>query len=330
MEKIKQIKHSINPTTFFVGLIFFMLTSCQSVLEEASFELTGLHVPTPVISGYVTPDSVVKILMSGTLPAFSSDTAIYNYDHVTITDLKNNEIYSLYPSDSAQIWTHASFIPELGGAYKIEAQLSGSEESIEATDSIPYPCSVQDLTVLPAEGIYNVAKLKITPPKINTGYNYYEIVVYCKTFSSTFGNGAGQIYNLKTYNELVTAEDYYPNINMTTPRYPSTLLFKTRPGQSPFYIDFVYLSPGGSGGGAIADYYLFEHTLKVEVRVVTQAYFLYKTSYYKQINAINGDSFYGLPNPVPIFTNIKHGLGVFAGYSTVSTELLVPERYAND
>ncbi|PKP19649.1 MAG: hypothetical protein CVU02_02860 [Bacteroidetes bacterium HGW-Bacteroidetes-19] len=330
MDKINLIQKYINPIIIFVGLIFFMLTSCQNVLEEASFELTGLHKPTPVISGFITPDSMVKIIMSGTLPAFSSDTAIYNYEQVTITDIKNNLIYNFYPSDSAQIWTHNNFTPEFGGLYKIQAQLSGSNDLIEAIDSIPYPCSVQNLTVLPAEGVYNLAKLKITPPTNTPKISYYEILVFGKTYSSTFGNGDGQIYNLKTYNELITSEDYYPNVNMTTPNYPKTLLFKTQPGQTPFYIDFVYMSPGGSGGGAIADYFLFEHTLRVEVRVVSQAYFLYKTSYYKQINAINGDSFYGLPNPVSVFSNIKHGLGVFAGFSTVSTEFLVPERYAND
>lgn len=329
MDKKEIINNKIKPVFFITGLILLFLISCQTP-EEAGIELTGLHEPIPVISGFITEDSIVKVIVSGTLPTFSSDTAVYNYDQITITDIKNNRIFSLYQTDSAQIWTHQTFTPEIGGVYKIDAKLSGSEKYIEAIDSVPYPCSVQELTVLPAESVYNLAKLKIIPPTINNGNVYYEIIVFGRTYTSTFGNGSGQIYNLRTYNQLVTSEDYYPNINMTTPKYPETLLFKTKSGQSPFYMDFVYMTPGGSDGGPFADYLLFEHTLKVEVRVVSQSYFLYKTSYYKQLNSINGNSFYGLPSPVSVFSNINNGLGIFAGFTTVSSELLVPERYANE
>ncbi len=65
----------------------------------------------------------------------------------------------------------------------------------------------------------------------------------------------------------------------------------------------------------------YEHDLIISIRMVSENYYKYKKQLAKHIHFQNSNLWLGVGDPVPMYTNINGGLGIFAGFNQVTDTL---------
>lgn len=306
-----------------LGII--LLSSCTKEPERIVVDMGDYHKSEPVISTFFQPDSTFAVLISSTIAAYS-ETNInpFTVDYAYITDLKTNTNYLLHKISSSDFWTNLELAPQIENQYKINISMNQQSIKIEAIDSVPKQKEVSGFEVT---NIVNESKNKVKF-QINTNNLIYEYCYFEIIFSSrypTVGTDTNfSQQNIHSSNPIITSEEYYPSLLLFGASTPQSLLFKLKSGSGLVDLDFFYYISGESG------YYgtlYYAHNIHVEIRFVSYDYYRYKTTLYKQQYATSGDILYGLAAPVDLHSNLIGGRGIFAGYSKISFQQEVVERY---
>jgi hypothetical protein len=292
--------------------------------------------PKVAITSFFCPDSVMRVKVAPVTNAFADSSATLEVKEVKLTNQKTGKVVLLKKEEgSASIFTTNQLVPTYGDVLKIEALTGASEESISAVDSISatiLPFRLVDIGVTVDDrssgnsiscDIYHTGTVKFLPEG-DSKTHYYELIIFVSEQSEEemFSSEPYQV-SLRSNTSFVTSEDYYPSKNSIQAYYPKSLLFKlTGESKDSVLLDYTYGNSSlvtSKGMSSIA------HNLRVELRTVSYAYYNYKTSRYKQRNAIIGDIIYGAAPPVMVPSNVENGTGIFAGYNVTAIDTFIDE-----
>ncbi|MGF1584929.1 MAG: DUF4249 family protein [Bacteroidales bacterium] len=304
----------------------FLVTGCEEMVEV---NVKETHESNLVVSTYLTPSEKSSVYVTYTHPAYTAFAPGVDDISVSIECTNSESAFNLFPSSLNGRTTFSSdeLTFEEGGIYRLSVEALKKKNSAQATDTIPYAASLHNVTVHPVkdDSPYQVS-ISINPYADNLDNSFYEVAVF---LAEVWNSTQDTVFyekptSLISYNPIITREDYYPDLMLIGSRDPETLLFRIQRSAGNVKIDFQYET--SSGWNPSTGYRFPEHYVKVELRTVSRAYFNYKTSLYKQINAVEGDFLYGIAPPVTVNSNITGGFGVFAGYSKTDTIIHLPAR----
>ncbi len=154
--------------------------------------------------------------------------------------------------------------------------------------------------------------------------NYYELKIMVKRFwNDSLHDSYMENAYLYCYDNVVKNEDildYEPNIFVF-----SDSLFN---GQTKT-IDFLYKPSwiswaNGNSNGNIS-YFYGDYRLYYKFRSISKEMYDFRKSLIRHVYNQQTDDFQVFGDPVPMFSNINNGLGVFAGYTEVYDSIFVPD-----
>ncbi len=297
---------------FELALISLILTTFFSCSEVIEIEVPDFPI-SPVINCFITNDTVVKLRLSKTvnpldsIPATISDARIWLYeDDVLAGELSYQNGFFI-----------SGIIPQSGKKYSIRAEIPEFPdiEEISANDFLPTnpimtSCSFRDSALFDQDG-FPVSQAEINIQDNSIGLQYYEVLLemsYKRSSSDTVYENRIADYCKENYDPVLTKEGLIEF-------QPRTLVFsnETFSGQTyPLKINFqneLYLE----------DSYPQFKELKiiVHLRKVSESYYKYKRQLIIHQSSITSDFWSGTTEPSTMYSNIKGGYGVFAGYTEV-------------
>ena len=286
---------------FITGLILF-----SSCVKEISIKTDNAEI-LPVINCIFSPDSVFKVSVS--LPSSISDTGIrvINNAEVKIYDETSNVINLQYTGKNGIY--KSSEKPVINVLYNLNVKVPGYAP-VTAEDKIPEPAGIDNVEYFYDYDILNndsIPMAKITFSDKGSENNFYD----CIDFEI---NNDKRIYNYAYHGEfnpdnvLINEDylDYHP--------------------YSFFFSDILFNGKKYTISLPFANsFYIYDN---IEFRTVSKNYYLFRKYWtrhlYNQSNDQNiGNNLEDIDfvellfsgNPVEMFTNIKNGYGIFAGYS---------------
>lgn len=281
------------------------------------------------ISSFMNPNSAIEICLTSNQIAFSKKiNPLPEIISSTITDIIREQTSNLTTIiENEKIYLRSdSFHPQKGGIYSIKITTKNPSAIIVATDTIP----IQEVQLI---NILNIpTKNEITHsctvsfiPSQNEKVSYYELIMYKQNLQTIEPSRFSQSV-IKSNDQLITREDYYPNVFLLEAESPSSLLFRVESSSNLVTINFEYDAPYAIKNNGGLSYYTFDHNIKIELRTVSRSYFKYKTTLYTQKYAAEGDLLYGMPEPVKVFSNVAGGLGIIGSYCKSDTTIWVAGR----
>ena len=294
---------------FLISLILMPFFSCSEVIE--------IEVPdfptSPVINCFFTNDTVVKLRLSKTvnpldsIPATISDARIWLYeDDVLAEELGCQD--GFFVSD---------IIPQSGKTYSVRVEIPEFPDidEITAKDILPAnpiktSCSFRDSALLDQDG-FPVCQAVINIQDNSTDLQYYEVLLemsYKRSSLDTVYETIIADYCKENYDPVITKEGLVEF-------RPKTLVFsnETFIGQTyPLKVNFqneLYLED------SYPQYR--EMRIIVHLRKVSESYYKYKRQLVIHQSSISSDFWSGTTEPSSMYSNIKGGYGIFAGYTEV-------------
>lgn len=278
----------------------FFLVSCE---KEIQIEIPSIQDTVVVNSIMVVQQPIVLYLSKTHSPMTEIDEVL---DEATIIIRNGQETDTLENTGEGQYVSHV--LAECNTAYEMWAYLDGNliANSFDKLLSSPFELEYNitgfaDSIGIDEEGA-RYAQFEITFRDDKSAKNYYEIAVEQRNVEQ---NGL-------TYNNIdCYSDDIAIQAEGTNDFFPRTVLFSDSlfSGLEKHMI-IRYLPIQWSTGGMV-DY----DRLVVHFRSVSENYYKYKKKLYEHL-AGQDDSFWeGEANPVPMFTNINGGYGIFAGYA---------------
>lgn len=305
-------------------LPFILLFSCIKEVDISDFDKEDKL----VIGSYPIADSTFKVYLSktrnrlDTLKYFVNDADVKLYD-------QNNILLETLQNTGGGLYTSGSAKVEKGKTYKIETNYNN--EIVTAEDFIPERIIVSEIKhtgnfIYDEEGFssYEIQIQIEDNPEIE---NFYEILSEIKYTDSLFFGGwfTEEFYMKYTKNYLSSVDPVFLNEDYSNIGIYSANIFSDKDFQSANQkIKFFY-----SAFNLNDESLLIDHILKIELRTVSKNYYLYKKSLIKHLDNQNSDFWYGVANPVQLYSNVKNGYGIFAGFSTYSDSISYTSPYKN-
>ncbi len=292
-------------------LLFLLLsTSCTKEVELYPDDLDTL-----VLNSLIVPDSIMKINL-GILSSFENYTMPIPYG-VEVECYRNDTLMRTVFPDSLG-WCRYYYLPKEGNEYSYKIVYKGRQ--IIAKSSMPQPAQIIDAYYCMVDFSNNIGEHMKVPETTLKFYddphqkNYYEIVFMDgKSFQIDY------YFNDIAYGPLIKDPILINEGDMDL--LPTTYFFS----DEMFDGDTCELVLPKGGRGFYNDYtgeYECNDGNYIVLRTVSEEYYLYRKFWtrhlYNQQNS--GDIqdpiamlFQG--QPVPMYTNVEQGLGVFAAYS---------------
>lgn len=285
-------------STLLLSGLFFLLLSC-----EKPTDFTAIAPETIVVSEF-TSNRTLEVSVYRASNLFDSTARRYILD-ADVEVYRGEEFQTSLHLDSSKAppcYTNVSFLPTPNATYRIEVQLPG-QKLITANSRIPNPIEIHQL---------EVSDLDLNPTSTGLEYNFRVSIQFEDPSEEA------NFYHLNFSQQILKSETGVPDFELREEK----VTFSSR-----FNID--QFTVAGNGGLLFSDEsfngsrfaYTFpmrfnlepeEHLgkLRVELRAVSEDYYLFQTSLTRQKGPgtpIQGD--------VLIYNNIQNGLGIFAGYN---------------
>lgn len=318
-------------TRFFSTLFLFTTTiltfnSCERVLET---DINGVKPKLVIVSNF-TADNNLEVIITRTKHVTASsnhadvvtNAVVQVYEGETLIE---ELVLSMPNSGSNALPTYIStdFQPEVGVVYTIKGKAPGYQP-VQATDFIPKGTAVGEV------GFINTLDVKTGEETADVNFsidlnfqddpdevNYYHILFYQELLGyriDVLPNGDFDTISVAT---TEFAEIDFDLIDTDIPHIKflgeQSMLLK----DESFAGEDVNLTIEGNFSFNIEKY--LPGTFSVEIRTVSEAYYLYYTTLVNQSQA-NEDE---LVEALPVFENVENGNGIFAGYSTETTEFVI-------
>lgn len=306
-----------------IFLLVILSFSCQKELE---IKLPDFD-PKPVVNCLFSTDTNFVINLSHSISLNDSvkvdieNAKCYLFsDEILIDSLS-------YISDG---FYKSNIKPEQGKYYKLKV-ISTNFDEVSSISYIPVTPQIlnieqQDFAVPPpvysSDITENVPlnKLSITFLDDANVENYYELKILIKRYWADIQeNQIQRCPRLFSYDEVIRNEDildYEPNLFVF-----SDSLFN---GQTKT-IDFLYKQDGITMGCNSDDcvYFYGQYRIYYKFRAISKEMYDYRKSLIKHVYNQPTTGFEVFGDPVPMYSNIKNGLGVFAGYTEVYDSIFV-------
>ena len=311
-----------------IFLCSIFIFSCQEQVVE--LEIPG-HTPFLVVNGILDTDSIMSLHVSNSVGAFQqgeinsiSDANVLLYEDDNLLgemSIDFNNLDSIYILEQSGYWWGADQIepiyyytydalPQVGSTYSIEVD-HPNFESVSAETTVPEEIDLTELEILDNSGLSDVyvSTLNLSffdDPNVN---NYYRISLYVHTSGEVEDEDGEFEYVNKSYPLILYSND--PSFSQGIPWDGYSFS-----GRRVFFSDDLF---NGTQKEISFD---FEYKIDAEMG---DSIFLQLTSfseeafnYYNSMEA-NDDSFFSDigTEPVPIFTNVENGAGVFASGKSV-------------
>jgi len=290
-----------------LAILVIVLSSCE---EEFFIDNSGSQV---VINCFFSPDDTLRLHLSKTYNVFSKDTIqnIYGadislYSSETLLGQLMPDIPDLYDK-RAGYYYYPSLSLQSGTKCKIKYK-DKKGNIAEASDILPFAVPIKSIDTSTSfdENKWKMLKIKLVFDDPDSLKNYYAVAI---NYRSNRGAGFYHPYfNFECSSSIIEAD----------------LVGKIVCGQ-------VVFSDKHFNGKEInielvtRDYYANADSVVFEVMLlsISESYYKYATSFYKQVLA-NKD-FYS--EPASVYSNVKGGYGIFAGYSKSVKKISIVNKY---
>lgn len=204
--------------------------------------------------------------------------------------------------------------PLAGETYRVEVS-APDFESVWAETSIPEIVEIVDVEI---ERIAYFDKNNRPVSKVNLTFNdptnipnYYELVLSNtgEEFTPTF------FHTLHSFEPFIVSEPYYPISSIIELPVFKTLLFNDRSFDGNTTQVSFYYSPGTDIFAPQGQVRLTGGFLSVQLRNVTEEYYLHYTTLYQASRYGEVNLFEDVTQPINVYSNISGGYGVFAGFN---------------
>ena len=221
-----------------------------------------------------------------------------NYDTLVYVDTLKEYFYSFNMTD----------YPKENEKFDIEIIKEGYD-TIRSSTIIPKKIEISSSSIIPIAYYdedgqpYAEATIEFNDP-LETE-NYYEIVV------SDLTEREDSYYELSSNSKIITSESYYPTPMESDKAKPISLLFSDKMinGKS------VKINIFFSSSNVFLNDVIPEHYVAIQLRSVTKAYYNYKTILMQHLYALDENILYGSGEPIPVYSNIENGYGIFGSFS---------------
>jgi hypothetical protein len=292
-------KNMVKRFIVIIVLIPFML-SCTKMVE-LDFESIE---PEIVVNCLFTTGNYFNVqVMETSLFGDSSNAWITNAD-VTIKAQKKMEIRSLSYAENGY-YCDTTFYPQYNETYTLEVNVPGYE-TVTATDSLP---------ILPrAEVLEFYTTDRVDEETYNYKYNDFNIWLNDSV-------GYSNYYELACYEYLYLAKKREPNVVVGL---ESDEPFVKNEGDQELVLGSLYFSDELIDGrsfefkvSAIASN-LEDSSWHLDLHIIALSYDLYRfrKTFLRHYSAQDPE-FFTMTEPVPMYTNIENGYGIFAAYSYI-------------
>lgn len=296
-------------------ILFFFLICCDTSIEFDIPEKPKVL----VVNSTLVPSTLpgVKFLK------IDVDYSFYVFDTISetkVTDAKillyRNGILEdtlLYDSTSQgyELGYLAFQGPIAGDIYDIEVHATGFPVAYSST-FIPEKVAIEEVLLVPAgftdsNGfIWSEVTLSFTDP--GQGRHFYEVMVVKN----------GQFYDYRfpehfTNEAFITSESYYPSPVRPDLKAPASLLFNNDTFKGEEMTFTFFFRPNQSREGST--FFLDWQVAGIQLRHITEEYYHYRTSLLQSWYHHQDDFFYGIGEPLNVYTNITNGFGLFGGFN---------------
>jgi hypothetical protein len=211
--------------------------------------------------------------------------------------------------------------PKVGHRYSIEITVPQGGV-LTASDSIPLPPNITFEGVTPDayffEGIPYAKQSFSIYDQLHTE-NFYDIELLFQSEGMEGYRPAG----LASNSYIFKNEVYYPQISVMQNSVFNHLPFRNESfKEQAESIDILYLTAMIQFGGD-PRIYQPSHQLVTKISSISKDLYRFKTSLMIQIENREGNSLFGLIEPMNVYTNIDGGVGIFTGYNSVSDTVYV-------
>lgn len=313
-----------------LALIGILMISCVRELEiDVPFEDPKLVVYSTIVPFTLPMPKQLGITLKKS--QHLSDTNRNSIVDALVLYYENNILIdTLQYGDSTGVYAISTSIanyPKAGYSYSIKIVKEGFE-TVTATTKIPQKVHISETAILPIAFInedgspFTELSIRFTDPADEI--NFYEIAIGTDAYEY---ENPESFYNLTTYDNIITSESYYPSLIRIGVRKPRQLLFsdKTINGQERT-LKLYYKPPMFFEDGL---HQTRPHFIHVHLRNITEDYYKFHTTKLHHLNNRQEDILYGTGEPLNLVSNVKNGLGLFAGFNNDIQTLFIPGQIIN-
>ncbi len=296
-------------------LLPFLFSNCE---QPVDFEIGGDDTKLVVVSNF-TNNNALGVFVSKTRSTLSNDPFEYilNAKVQVFADGKLLETLQLVPSDSEQnippYYTTVNLVPEVGRLYSIEVNVEGYEP-VRATNSIPETVLIEsvqfqntlektdeDIAIVTCE-----VDVDFHDPVDNT--NFYHLSFFQELVQYSLDQNGDTLLQKVLLTLPIDIDPIDENAPITKYLDNRSFLFddQTFNGEK---VSFSF-----TGNYEFSQKEFIPRRFLVELRSVSEEYFLYRTTLTQQ----NHNRQDPLSEAVQLYHNIQNGCGIFAGYSANS------------
>ena len=289
--------------------IILILFSCQKVIEiDYPTQETKL-----VVNCLFTPDSLFKARISKT--SFTTDSSDLSIKDATCEIWSAGQLLETLQHTKNGFYISESLYPEVNKAYTIKVKHEIFPD-LTATDTVPEPANVLDINfdfftqydMLDERYFHD---LNITLNDNPNKSNFYQIKGVVETWHVNYEINTDTIW---VYNNIyLNTDDFaFQNSEFTESAIiPFTDSFFN--GQN-YTVKLKYKYPFASYSNGVP--YIETHNLLVPIYSTSKQYYKYRTKLIQHINNQYSDVYFGIGDPVQMYTNIQGGYGIFAAYNS--------------
>ncbi len=307
----------------FLLLSVLLLSSCYKQLE---IEFPNSE-PLIAVSCLFTKDSSFVVNVNQT--SSFNDSVSHKITNATCKLFADNQFVENLTHSSDGFYTSPSnYKADYNTVYKIEIS-SEDLPVVSAINEIPQPVQITNLTkqdsVMFGEDGKYLHQLDITIDDPSEIDNYYEFTIfayYKLDYSNVWWLDSTELAEIDTSYHIKTVVPQSQDIVLKNEGlldyYPHTFPFSDElfNGQT-YTLNINYLLPESTTSYNETQIYLItDYQLIVAVRSVSEDYYKYKKKLIIHQENQDSDIWNGIGDPVQMFSNIKNGYGIFAGYTT--------------
>ena len=299
------LKKNILHTLLFLvitGSNLLMLGSCRKLVHSDFPDFT----PIPVVNSILIADSILKVHIS--IASKLDTNELKSWDNAQVQLYVDDEFTEHLTSTGNGVFTSSTIVQPLK-KYECRVDIPGYE-TVSCSSFIPQPTVLLDITHLSIAGkdeegmTYPAVKFKFTCDPLQKQHFEARVRLLGRESAATSINIVDPVLLneglplLVFSNELITGTSYTMTINYFTGSAGSSHGGPMQTTLFPFILEVRSIS---------YDYYQF----------VRQKY-LYETGRFPEFGLSSNQAF-------PLFSNVKNGYGIFAGYSSVFSDTITPQ-----
>lgn len=302
-------------------LIVVIVSSCETVINVK----VPFNGPIITVNGYIHPDSIVYLSLTQSKFILDEDPFIPIEDADIFLYEGEKEVEELLNAGNG--WYFGKFKPEVGKHYILKVEAS-TGETVYAEANVPQrvgidQVKISDRSVMRNFELHHVMEIKIDDPIDQN--NLYELLLLANINEKVFRNDT-IIHEVFYHYEVDLAFENPRLEEHNSIRGSSSLLFNDEILNNDRVLKIYAKSSQIEDLHTIDEKYEHEDgtirllksdELQLVLRHVDQSYFNFKKSLKLHVQS-KGNPF---AEPVKVYSNIKNGLGIFAGYASSRYEI---------